>query len=243
MKHVHLSEITSTNDYATHLLDTESEVVVTAEFQTHGRGRNKHTWFGDDRINLYYTYGKKHSGELQYEDLVCYQYVGCLAVLKLLKEVAPQVTFRLKYPNDVYAKEQGAFKKISGVLVEHTFEGERCSKSLIGIGLNVLQQNLPIAEGTNATSLARLGIEISPQQLVEPLTNHIKEYLQKSNDEVFTEWSQNLNIFNKVITIVGREGLFFAKNLHKNGQLELFSIEKQETILIDNTNSIRYELE
>lgn len=243
MKHVHLSEISSTNDYANHLLNIEDEVVVTAEFQTHGRGRNEHTWFGEERSNLYYTYGRKHTNQIQYDDLVNYQFVGCLAVLKLLKNVAPSVEFRLKYPNDVYAKENTTFKKISGVLVEHTFEGDRCSKSIIGIGINVLQKVFPIAEGSNPTSLALLGVHIEPQQLIVPLTNYIKEYLQKSSDEIFTEWSLNLNIINKIITVVGRKGLFFAKNLHKNGQLELLSIENQETILIDNSNSIRYELD
>lgn len=243
MKHYHFGEISSTNDYIGHLLQIEDEVVVTAEFQTKGRGRNEKNWFGEYKSNLYYSYGKKHHKEVNYEELVSYQFIGCLAVLELLESIAPNVAFRLKYPNDVYAKCPNGWKKISGVLVEHSFSGERCENSVIGIGINVNQREFPISEGINPTSLSLLGIETEPEKLIEPLSNNIKKYLNYSSNKIFEEWSNKLNVFDKIIIVNNKSGLWIAKKLYPNGQLELQSIDTGELTIVDNSNSIRYELD
>ncbi len=243
MKHYHFGEISSTNDYIGHLLQIEDEVVVTAEFQTKGRGRNEKNWFGEYRSNLYYSYGRKHKDEVNYEELVSYQFVGCLAVLELLEEIAPNVAFRLKYPNDVYAKTPNGWKKISGVLVEHSFSGERCDSSIIGIGINVNQREFPIAEGINPTSLSLLGIDTEPEKLIEPLSNNIKKYLSFSSDVIFEKWSGKLTVFDKIIIVSNKSGLWLATKLFPNGQLELQSIDTGEKIIVDNSDSVRYELD
>lgn len=243
MKHYHFGEISSTNDYANHLLDIEDEVVVTAEFQTKGRGRNEKTWFGSIRCNLYFSYGIRHKSEIDYEKAISYQFVGCLAAYDLMKNIAPDVIFKLKYPNDIYAKTADFYKKICGVLVEHTFSGEKCVKSIIGIGINVQQCEFPIAEGINPTSLALLGVRIEPEQLIQPLTNNIKNYLQMSSEYVFEKWAYELKIEGKIVNVLNREGFWIAQRVLPTGQIELLSIDNKETILIDNSDSIRYELD
>ncbi len=243
MKHYHFGEISSTNDYIGHLLQIEDEVVVTAEFQAKGRGRNEKNWFGGYRSNLYYSYGKKHKTEVNYEELVSYQFVGCLAVLELLEAIAPNISFRLKYPNDVYAKTPNGWKKISGVLVEHSFSGDRCESSVIGIGINVNQREFPIAEGINPTSLSLLGIETEPERLIEPLSGNIKKYLELSPSQIFEKWSNKLNIISKIVTVSNKDGLWQASKLYPTGQLELLSLDTGNYIFVDNSDSIRYELD
>ena len=54
----------------------------------------------------------------------------------------------IKWPNDIVS----ANRKICGILVENTFKGDHIKNSVIGIGLNVNQENFPKTL-TNVTSL------------------------------------------------------------------------------------------
>ena len=241
MKIVHFATLSSTNDYAKELLKKHKKIVVTADYQTAGKGRRANVWEGDFGNNVYLTYALNHYKPLHYRDASLFQALGCLAVLNTLRRTGENI-FRLKYPNDVYAIQNGEQKKISGVLTEHGFIGDLCTYSIVGIGVNINQTEFPGALSQKATSAKLLGINIS----VEEITNMIIEELQKleqlSFEDIYKNWKTELSITNKKISIRDKPGEWTALEVLNDGRLSLQNKISGEFLVIDNGDSVFYDL-
>lgn len=98
--------------------------------------------------------------------------VTSLAVFDYLKNKTRE-TIHIKWPNDILVKE----KKICGILIENQLQGNTLSSSVVGVGLNILQEIFLI--GT-ATSLAKITGETYdlPTELNELLSTLEVRYLQ-----------------------------------------------------------------
>ena len=242
MKRFHYFEISSTNDYAKEHLKSFNSVIVTADFQSFGRGRNYKTWEGNPGENVYFSYGTNHPKPLNYKHAALYQAIGSLAVINILRTIAPGQVFTLKYPNDIYAKHDGKFKKISGVLVEQSFTGEKCTSSVIGIGINVNQTDfLPEIED-NAVSLKMLGINYYIDDIYNLLASKIFYYEQLPPEQIREEWIENLNIINKEIEVKGKPGEWIAKEILDDCRLLIYEKTTDQSLVIDNGDTIRYDL-
>ena len=244
MKHsiFSFSSVTSTNDIAKKLLETRNNVIVTAKFQSKGRGRNNKQWVGDESKNIYLSIANEHTTINQEINLLMlgYQCIGCLAVVISLEKKFLHNNFALKYPNDVYAQEKdGVFKKISGVLVENEFIGNIIKSSILGIGVNITQSDFAV--GITATSLYILGLTTNQDELLRQIIFEVNRLLQMPFQELIDCWKLKLNIKNKSITIIGEEGEWFANEFNDFGMLV---VERNGMkITISNGDSIRYKIE
>jgi biotin-[acetyl-CoA-carboxylase] ligase BirA-like protein len=256
MKHYHYPVATSTNELVKELIGKNEFVVITADAQTEGHGRSGKIWVGNPGENLYCSIGVMHKQNPDAKRLTLFQVSGCFAVKATLHKVAPEVEFFIKYPNDIVvktldAKKKTEIRKISGVLVEHSFWGNNCLCSVIGFGVNCLQIDFPKNIENNAISLANFGVNITPAGILPLLISNFEKFNAIDKDEMFEIWKKELNIIGKKIAIVGEDepyGLFRKPNLWKvrqilnDGRLEAFSTITGERRLIDNGDSIRYEL-
>ena len=251
-KYFAYNSVNSTNDTAFELLAKNDCVVVTAEFQTKGRGRNNKTWYGSKGQNLYYTFGINHS--IDEIPLHLFQMLGGMAVFNVLNEISSKSIFRLKYPNDVYGIDSaGLPKKVSGVISETNFTSAINCSSIIGIGINVNQTEFPKEIFENCTSIKLLNIEIQLAQLAEKLTSEILQMLDKSSVEIFNNWKSLINLDNKKINVVSNSAIknsdtvssdtvtYYLKIFLEDGRLVVISDAGVERI-IDNGDSIRYDL-
>ncbi len=237
----HFNVISSTNDYAKELIEKHKFVVVTANYQTAGRGRNKNVWEGNYGENVYFSMGMKHASLQPINEVAYLQGLGCLGVKQTLEHIAPTMVFRLKYPNDVYAKcSDGVFRKISGILVEHIFFGDLCEGSVIGIGININQSEFSGKLRRNATSLKNIGVNTSVDYVIELLEKKLIELLELPKNQVFQLWKDKLDIYNKTIEIVGREGVWKVEEFDNIGRLVAVNQTVGERIILDNGDSIRY---
>lgn len=73
--------------------------------------------------------------------------VVALALVDTLADYG--VECRIKWTNDIYAQD----RKIVGVLIEHTLLGDRLSRTIVGVGINVNQRSFS-PELPNPTSMA-----------------------------------------------------------------------------------------
>lgn len=242
------SEISSTNDYAKELLSDEDIICVTAQNQINGRGRNNNVWYGDFGNNLYISFGIKHQNSCTLEFLANLQSIGAIAVKQSLEQIS-NISYRLKYPNDVYAYDGSKYRKISGVLVEHGFLGSECNYSIIGIGVNINEINFPKEIKETAVSLKQLGISVKIDELQSLVINHFSLLLSLEDSEVYNLWVKELNIIGKEITLV--KGLHYYPNdmniytayeLLNDGRLVL-SNQENSKIIIDNGDTIRYNFD
>jgi BirA family biotin operon repressor/biotin-[acetyl-CoA-carboxylase] ligase len=242
MKHLHFQEISSTNDYVKEILSEEDEAIVTADIQTQGRGRNHRIWVGELGKNVYLSYGIKHKASKEIEDLIIYQAIGCLLALKTLKKFAPEIDFRLKYPNDILAKcFDGIYRKICGVLVEHTFQGNFCTASIIGIGVNIDQGKFDYDLSSIATSLKLLGINIDLLDFTNNLIDRFNYIYQRSTKNWFAEWKENLNIEGCSLSVIGNVDKWKVLSMENDGRLLVKNEYNNNQKYINDGDSIRYD--
>ena len=223
------------------MLETRKEVIVTAKLQIKGRGRNNKQWVGDEAKNIYLSFGNVHNSEEQEINLLMlgYQCAGCLAVMQALEKVAPNIQFALKYPNDVYAQGiDGEFRKISGVLVENEFLGNSIKSTILGIGVNVSQQNFD--QEIKATSLSLLNITIKTEVLMNHIIIETEKLLNLPRLNLIELWKNKLKIVGKKIEIIGEAGEWNVLKYNDFGMVvvEMEGIERT----INNGDSIRYLL-
>jgi biotin-[acetyl-CoA-carboxylase] ligase BirA-like protein len=239
----HFSEISSTNDYARILLNDGSIISVTADFQTQGRGRNKNIWYGSYGNNLYMSLGIKHQKQLSTEQLSAFQSIGALAVKNTLTKLTNGLAFKLKYPNDVFIEYKDLYRKISGVLVEHGFSGSFCAYTIIGIGVNVNETQFETFISKTAVSLKQLGFSADLMELEDAIITEFTKLNDLDFPHFFELLKNELNIIGKDIQILGESGVFQVVKILPDGRLELKEIETNKKRIIDNGDSIRYNLD
>ncbi|HRI32086.1 MAG: biotin--[acetyl-CoA-carboxylase] ligase [Ignavibacteria bacterium] len=240
----HLSSVTSTNDEARKLLNTSPFVIISADSQSKGRGRNGKTWLGNPHENLYLSIGITHQQHSFSSLPIALQASGSLLVLQLLHALAPQANFALKYPNDVYALYNGKQSKIAGILVENDYLGSSLHSTIIGIGLNIAQENFP--DSLQAVSLHMLGIHSTPADIITKLYNLIPPLLSEAITYpaiTLKRWEETLNIEGKAISILNSGQTGIAQGLSDDGHL-IVALPPfvGETLTITNGDSVLYDL-
>ena len=108
---------------------------VAADFQEAGRGQGSNHWFSDPGENMLCSILFRPAVPAARQFLFN-QYFS-LTVRKFLLRYVPEV--KVKWPNDIYVGD----RKIAGILIEHSVVGDRISRTIAGIGLNINQKEFP----------------------------------------------------------------------------------------------------
>ncbi|MGD8458234.1 MAG: biotin--[acetyl-CoA-carboxylase] ligase [Anaerolineales bacterium] len=132
--------IDSTNTRAIEFIqkDVPDRFLIIANEQSNGRGRAGNTWFTPPDSALAFSliiYPKKH---FQLDNIIRITGLGSLAVCEGLRNtyhLQPQI----KWPNDVLLDG----KKVSGILAEGHWVGEKLLAVIVGIGINVASESVP----------------------------------------------------------------------------------------------------
>lgn len=244
-KRYHFNEISSTNEYIKELSKESELLAVSADFQTAGRGRNGKSWQGDYGKNIYLSLSRSFKTSKSYSNPGIYQAQASIVIKRVLSEFFPNRKFKLKYPNDIMAKDESkSYRKIGGILIENSYLGNMLDKIIIGIGINCEQEDFPVEIKNKATSLKLLNLEFDKDKIIDKIINEFEqEWKTDSNQKekiIFYAWASELSLFNKAIQIVGEEGIWYLKQILTDCRLELESDSKIK--IIDNGDSIRYEL-
>ena len=183
---LHFDEIDSTNNYLKsgyRLLNNFT--FVSADYQSHGKGRNDRTWTSNPGENLMFSFLIKDEPLLKQSSII--SLLTAIEVAKIiesygLKEVS------IKWPNDVLIGD----KKVCGILAE----AQLPDYLVVGVGLNVNQKEFPNDLRRPATSLAlELKRDVNVEKLKEKLFSQIVGSLNKGNNNLdyFREHNYLLN--------------------------------------------------
>ncbi len=221
-KLLHFDDIPSTNELAKELV-LKSEIsynsVIYADSQSSGKGRYDRKWHSP-KGNLYCSF------VVENKNPSCYSFVSALSVLDSFFELGLKKGTSCKWPNDVLIDG----KKSSGILLEV------CESALIiGIGINIISSFLNSKYET--CSLSDYGIEISPQQLLEVLSNNLSSNIKILNDKGFAlirekwlNYAHNLDSQIEVTTINEKMvGIF--KGISEQGALLLDTGKETKQIM------------
>ena len=157
---LHFDEIDSTNSYlksAYRLLNNFT--FVSADYQSHGKGRNDRTWTSNPKENLMFSFLIKEEKLLKQCSLV--SLITAIEVSKVIESYGIS-NVAIKWPNDVLIDD----KKVCGILAE----AQLPDYLVVGVGLNVNQKAFPDDLRRPATSLSlAFNKDIDIEELKEKL--------------------------------------------------------------------------
>ena len=146
---IRLATVDSTNRYmrdnACGLWSKHGEsgfVVVTARHQTAGRGQRGNTWCSNAGENLLFSILVRPGETLEVSKQFLLSQAVALCIHDAMKCYG--IDTQLKWPNDIYAGS----RKLAGILLELDYSGAFVEQAIIGIGLNVNQENFPPMDRT-----------------------------------------------------------------------------------------------
>jgi BirA family transcriptional regulator, biotin operon repressor / biotin---[acetyl-CoA-carboxylase] ligase len=189
--------VDSTNDIAQTWLREGAKAgsVVIADEQLKGRGRRGRFWHTPAGVALAISFILKPSPEFATRSSM----LGALAVYELCSALGIK-QIGIKWPNDVQI--QG--KKVSGILPEAVWNGEKLLGVVLGIGVNVrVNFDSELAETAinleTATSKTLNRNELT-QQLLERLDFWAARI---ASDELFFTWKNHLSTLGQDVVIEG----------------------------------------
>lgn len=202
---LHLTSCASTQDVAKQDCSPDKEappdIVVWADHQTHGRGRQERAW--DDAVDLDLAVTFRVTARLT-QPLALAAALPA-AVLQACEPLAGQ-SLRIKWPNDVYANDQ----KLSGVLIDR--DTRLPDTYQIGVGINVNRRQFPEPLIGQATSLSLLsGKQHNRGALLLSLAEHIDTMVTaiSTGDTLFHEslFRERLGLLGECVDVQTQESL------------------------------------
>lgn len=206
MKTTIFETLPSTNDYCeTHEFGEDTAII--AREQTGGKG-TKGRSFSSPRGGVYLSLVRYYPCKA--ENSFSLMIASCMAVVKTLELYG--VRADVKWPNDVFLNG----KKICGILIKNSFEGENVKKSITGIGVNV-NNDIPKDLADIAINLKSVVGEVDIDEFYKRLIENL--YADYSVDEYR---SRNI-VLGKEITVIknGESRKAVAEDIAADGSLVL----------------------
>lgn len=141
MKIIRKKSLDSTNTYAEKLIndgDISGPCCITTAFQQVGKGQGTNTWESESGKNLTFSL-VCFPGFLRAEKQFQLNEAVALSVLDFIRSLLPEKDISIKWPNDIYIEN----KKVAGILIEVSVQKEMLKHAIIGIGININQEEFP----------------------------------------------------------------------------------------------------
>lgn len=173
LEYRHLDEVSSTNDYLRTYTPSADITVVSASFQTKGRGQMGNTWISDAGENALFSI-LVYPKNLKASDGFVLSQAMALSIKEVLDGYLDGIS--IKWPNDIYCGSE----KICGTLIENVLMGKFVGRSVIGNGINVNQTLFPDGLAAPATSL-RIYIKriVSPNDIIRSVTERFAQHYEE----------------------------------------------------------------
>lgn len=172
---IKLSATDSTNDYLKQLHKEKvlkDYTVVTTLLQRNGKGQMGTQWSSESGKNLTFSVLVKNVLVAQ-NTIFDFNVAVAVSILQILQSLeVPNLT--IKWPNDILAEN----KKVGGILIENSLKADGSIDSIIGIGLNVNQEDfagLPLASSLKNVTNKNFDLDELLLQLVHQLQRNLSE--------------------------------------------------------------------
>ncbi len=197
--------------------------VVMAGHQTAGKGQEGNSWESEKGKNLTVSILLKPDFLSPANQFYISKIVS-IALLWILKELS--IESKIKWPNDIYVGD----KKIAGILIENKIMGNTLSESIVGIGLNVNQQEF-LSGAKNPVSIKDIlnkdvDINDTLENLLEKLMFLYKGPYEGETDTIDEAYLKNL---------YRREGIFSFRDINGEFQAEISDIETSGILVLRDT--------
>lgn len=248
--HYHYEKTESTNVDALRLAGEGAVhgTVVTADFQSAGRGRRGRSWESAAGENISMSLLLRPA--FTPDKASALTLVMALAVARALQECCG-AQVHIKWPNDIVLNG----KKVCGILTEMHLQAPdavRCGNSaiqcvVIGVGINVNQKSFPEEIRTIATSLfAESGKRFSRTAIMESVLQYFEKYYEsylQTLDLSGLQMQYNELLINrdKQVRVLDPQGEYtgIAQGINKNGELLVVRENRTVTAVYAGEVSVR----
>jgi BirA family biotin operon repressor/biotin-[acetyl-CoA-carboxylase] ligase len=233
---VFMPECHSTNDELTRLVEANPSVLegttVITDNQTLGRGQRGNTWISEPGKNLTFSLLVKPAF-LPAIDQFSLNKAFSLGLWDYLCSVL-DADIKIKWPNDMMINN----KKTCGILIENHIQGSSIQHSIVGIGLNVNQDNFSLPTATSLKLQAAKDFLLD-EVLTELLGCLERRYLQLRSENVdlldrdyrvALYWAGETHLFKKAEEIFEGEitgvDAFGKLKINVDGTTEYFDLKQ-----------------
>jgi BirA family biotin operon repressor/biotin-[acetyl-CoA-carboxylase] ligase len=148
--------------------------VVHTGFQTAGKGQAGNSWESAEGENLLFSM-VLYPQRIKVEEQFLISQLVSVAIKGILDQYADNIS--VKWPNDIYWND----KKMGGILIENSLQSGRIKSTVIGIGINVNQQQF-VSSAPNPVSLFQItGKHHSIEGLLAELCDSMLDQYKKLN--------------------------------------------------------------
>lgn len=226
--------VTSTNDIAKELCKENKKcILVAADGQTNGRGRQGKSFFSPKGSGLYFSIVyNTDSPAFEFTGVTCAVGVACARAIRKLTSLDAKI----KWVNDIYIDN----KKVCGILVQSVSENGIVKKLIIGVGINVSTIDFPDDIREIAASL---GQEIDRNILTAEIANNISELIFKDPVEYISEYKELSNVIGKDIRYLKDNVWHEAQAVDIDSRGGLVVLENGETVTLTSGEiTVRFPL-
>ena len=204
--------IDSTNTEARKWIDQGAPdfALVVADEQTEGRGRHNRNWFTHPGSSLAFSLVLRQF-DFAHKPICAWvnpmdiiprlTALGSLAIIQALNENF-DLDAQIKWPNDVLLRG----RKTAGILAEAFWQGDSLTAVILGIGINVAPESVPLDEELDfpATCVeTALGCRMSRLKLLRFVLENIQKWRKQLAQPMFLKtWEEQLAYRDKWVNIV-----------------------------------------
>lgn len=186
----------------------ENFTVVITDEQTKGRGQMHASWQSEKGKNLTFSVLIRFLN-LKIDRQFYISKIISLSVYEVLSDLLP-TRISVKWPNDILSAHQ----KLCGVLIENSVKKTQVNYSIVGIGLNVNQQefkNLPKATSMNLVANTTFDLDDVLLKLIESIKKHVAILDSDNYQLIDSLYLNQLYKFNKPSMYKDSTGSFMGK--------------------------------
>jgi len=240
---ISFDSIDSTNSFAKKVDRSTAPhgTVVIADEQTAGRGRLQRNWVSAKGENLLFSV--LIYPDFALEKIALLPFSGSLAVADAIEEVTG-LSPTCKWPNDVLIDN----RKVCGMLLESASGPGGIERIVLGIGVNVNQQEFPEELRYKASSLRNeSGIAVDRVRMLSAILNALElRYEQLASfppDRLLNDWKMKALLFGKKIIVLESEFSYTATALDvaEDGSLIIAMEDGMKRNIFAGDVSLAYE--
>jgi len=227
----------STNKEAINLIEENlisSGTIILTDYQFDGKGRNKNKWFSSAGKSVTFSLFIKPNFSIKKLSLL--PLATGLAVANTLKKF--NIETSLKWPNDIFIKT----KKCGGILIESKIHNKEIKYLVIGIGLNVNEDEFDSSIENKATSLfIEKKTPIQRELIIAWILNELEvliNMLNNNNEYIKLNWTKLCNHINKNVRFLNNQETMKGVFLGVNQMGEAMIKEENKKIILTKIDNI-----
>ncbi|WP_058486500.1 biotin--[acetyl-CoA-carboxylase] ligase [Defluviitalea phaphyphila] len=228
----HYYQIDSTNKEAKKMAvnGAKEGTIIISEEQTLGKGRLGRGWISPPRLGIWMSIILRPL--VSPLDASKITILGGLSVCKAIEKVTG-LDVKIKWPNDIVINK----KKVCGILTEMSAEMEKIDYIILGIGVNVNNENFPEDLKDKASSLKIEGNKkYNRKEIVQEIIMQFEKYYEifirdKNLNKFLEEYKDYCLTLNKDVKINSNKESFVGKAIDISEEGELI-VQKEDGEII-----------